>query len=105
MAGMLTLYVMIRSYLQRHSELRTWHGFSRDALRGWGGYLKIAVPSVIMLCGKWWTYEAGAPLQSRARRCALQGGQLGAEARRRSGGSVAAAAAEDRGGGEGCARR
>lgn len=59
MAGLLAAYVCGRSWAQRDLDRRTWHGFSREALRGWGGYLKIAVPSVVMLCGKWWTYEAG----------------------------------------------
>lgn len=67
MAGLLAAYVCARSWAQRGLDRRTWHGFSREALRGWGGYLKIAVPSVVMLCGKWWCFEAGGRGGSRSR--------------------------------------
>lgn len=59
MAGLLGVYIIFRSWLQSGSPSATWQGWSTDALRGWGAYLKIALPSVVMLCGKWWTYEAG----------------------------------------------
>lgn len=31
-----------------------WHGWSWAALRGWGQYLGLALPSVLMICCKWW---------------------------------------------------
>ncbi|XP_025817600.1 protein DETOXIFICATION 16-like [Panicum hallii] len=35
----------------------TWQGFSREALRGITGFLKLAVPSALMVCMEWWTFE------------------------------------------------
>ncbi|GLC34912.1 hypothetical protein PLESTB_001177300 [Pleodorina starrii] len=37
---------------------RTWCGFSVQAFRGWGKYLRIALPSGAAICLDWWTYEA-----------------------------------------------
>ena len=33
-------------------EQAVWHGWSRDAFREWGGYLALALPSVVMICCK-----------------------------------------------------
>uniref|UniRef100_A0A0A8Z5Q4 Protein DETOXIFICATION n=1 Tax=Arundo donax TaxID=35708 RepID=A0A0A8Z5Q4_ARUDO len=35
----------------------TWAGFSREAFRGIPGFLKLAVPSALMLCMEWWSFE------------------------------------------------
>ncbi|KAG2444376.1 hypothetical protein HXX76_001132 [Chlamydomonas incerta] len=37
---------------------RTWRGFSKQSLAGWGDYLRIALPSAAAICLDWWTYEA-----------------------------------------------
>ncbi|KAL6774561.1 hypothetical protein ACKKBG_A25485 [Auxenochlorella protothecoides x Auxenochlorella symbiontica] len=36
----------------------TWAGLSREALGGWGEYVRYALPSVLMICCEWWTFEA-----------------------------------------------
>lgn len=36
----------------RGSEQAVWHGWSREAVRGWGQYLSLAVPSIVMICMK-----------------------------------------------------
>ena len=31
---------------------------TREAFQGWGGYLKVAVPSCLLCCIEWWSWEA-----------------------------------------------
>ncbi|KAL6098639.1 slc47a2 [Pungitius sinensis] len=35
----------------------TWDGWSRDCLQEWGPFLRLAIPSMMMLCLEWWLYE------------------------------------------------
>ncbi|CAL5058715.1 unnamed protein product [Urochloa decumbens] len=35
----------------------TWEGFSREALRGISGFLKLAMPSALMMCIEGWSFE------------------------------------------------
>uniref|UniRef100_A0A8C7HI18 Solute carrier family 47 member 3 n=1 Tax=Oncorhynchus kisutch TaxID=8019 RepID=A0A8C7HI18_ONCKI len=37
----------------------TWAGWSWECLEDWGTYIHLAIPSMIMLCVEWWTYEIG----------------------------------------------
>ncbi|XP_072325956.1 multidrug and toxin extrusion protein 1-like [Scyliorhinus torazame] len=37
----------------------TWTGWSTDCLQEWGNFVRLAVPSMLMLCIEWWTYEVG----------------------------------------------
>ncbi|KAG5284362.1 hypothetical protein AALO_G00025880 [Alosa alosa] len=37
----------------------TWDGWSKDCLQEWGPYIRLALPSMLMLCVEWWTYEIG----------------------------------------------
>ncbi|XP_039549706.1 multidrug and toxin extrusion protein 1-like [Pimephales promelas] len=50
------LYVYIR-WKGLHEP--TWDGWSRDCLQEWGAFIRLALPSMLMLCVKWWTYEIG----------------------------------------------
>uniref|UniRef100_A0A452ZNC9 Protein DETOXIFICATION n=2 Tax=Aegilops tauschii subsp. strangulata TaxID=200361 RepID=A0A452ZNC9_AEGTS len=50
--SILALYVRLSP-----SCSRTWTGFSRDAFRGLAGFLKLAVPSALMVCMEWWSFE------------------------------------------------
>ncbi|XP_072320454.1 multidrug and toxin extrusion protein 1 isoform X1 [Eucyclogobius newberryi] len=54
MAGILWVYII---YKGLHKA--TWEGWSRDCLRDWSTYLHLAIPSMVMLCVEWWTYEIG----------------------------------------------
>eukprot|EP00798_Chlamydomonas_sp_ICE-L_P030729 gene30729-35765_t len=36
---------------------RTWSGWSRESLKDWGTYIQVAVPSMVMICLDWWTFE------------------------------------------------
>ncbi|KAJ7995566.1 hypothetical protein DPEC_G00245920 [Dallia pectoralis] len=40
-------------------HLKTWEGWTTDALQEWGSYMKLAIPSTLMLCFEWWVYELG----------------------------------------------
>jgi len=39
-------------------EQRTWHGLKREALTGWGPFVRLAAPSCCMLIVEWGTFEA-----------------------------------------------
>ncbi|GFR48036.1 hypothetical protein Agub_g9868 [Astrephomene gubernaculifera] len=50
---------MVWLHVRRQGPGRhTWRGFSTQAFRGWGTYLKVALPSAAAICFDWWTYEA-----------------------------------------------
>ncbi|XP_022526190.2 multidrug and toxin extrusion protein 1 [Astyanax mexicanus] len=51
-----SLYAYIR-WKRLHSE--TWGGWSLESLQDWGAYMKLAIPSTMMLCFEWWIYEIG----------------------------------------------
>lgn len=36
---------------------QTWGGFSWDAFKGWGEYLRYGLPAAAMICLEWWAYE------------------------------------------------
>ncbi|XP_051241998.1 multidrug and toxin extrusion protein 1-like [Dicentrarchus labrax] len=37
----------------------TWGGWSMDCLQEWGPFIKLAIPSMLMLCLEWWVFEIG----------------------------------------------
>ncbi|EFN52897.1 hypothetical protein CHLNCDRAFT_26336, partial [Chlorella variabilis] len=53
-AALLGGYVVVRNMRLG----ATWDGWSRQALQGWGQYLTLALPSVIMIGCKWWSFES-----------------------------------------------
>ncbi|KAM4627282.1 multidrug and toxin extrusion protein 1-like [Polymixia lowei] len=40
-------------------HVKTWGGWSLEALQEWGSYMKLAIPSAMMVCFEWWIYEFG----------------------------------------------
>ncbi|KAL6640139.1 hypothetical protein ACP70R_021988 [Stipagrostis hirtigluma subsp. patula] len=50
--SLLALYVRLSP-----SCKATWRGFSGEAFRGIPGFLKLAVPSALMVCMEWWSFE------------------------------------------------
>uniref|UniRef100_A0A8C2JMX9 Solute carrier family 47 member 2.1 n=1 Tax=Cyprinus carpio TaxID=7962 RepID=A0A8C2JMX9_CYPCA len=50
------LYVYIR---WKGLHKATWDGWSLDCLQEWGAFIRLAFPSMLMLCVEWWTYEIG----------------------------------------------
>ncbi|XP_073330499.1 multidrug and toxin extrusion protein 1-like [Pagrus major] len=37
----------------------TWGGWSLDCLQEWGLFVKLAIPSMLMICLSWWIFEIG----------------------------------------------
>ncbi|KAM7412898.1 hypothetical protein PAMA_020334 [Pampus argenteus] len=52
MAGFLYAYIMWKGL-----HKATWKGWSKECLRDWDSYIYLAVPSMVMMCVEWWTYE------------------------------------------------
>ncbi|XP_054901354.1 multidrug and toxin extrusion protein 1-like isoform X2 [Poeciliopsis prolifica] len=40
-------------------HVNTWGGWSVESLQEWGSYMKLAIPSLLMVCFEWWVYEFG----------------------------------------------
>ncbi|KAK2880996.1 hypothetical protein QQF64_008657 [Cirrhinus molitorella] len=40
----------------------TWPGWSVDCLQEWDSFIRLAIPSMLMMCAEWWTYEIGGLL-------------------------------------------
>ncbi|XP_068766581.1 multidrug and toxin extrusion protein 1 isoform X1 [Struthio camelus] len=41
-------------------HVETWGGWTRDCLQDWGSFIQLAVPSMLMMCIEWWTFEIGS---------------------------------------------
>nr|XP_046245420.1 multidrug and toxin extrusion protein 1 [Scatophagus argus] len=55
MAGILFAYIVWKGL-----HKATWGGWSKECLQDWGSYIHLAIPSMVMLCVEWWTYEIGS---------------------------------------------
>lgn len=40
--------------------VETWGGWSKDCLQEWDIFLRLAIPSTLMLCIEWWSFEIGS---------------------------------------------
>ncbi|XP_071061348.1 multidrug and toxin extrusion protein 1-like [Pseudochaenichthys georgianus] len=38
----------------------TWGGWTKECLQDWGSYMYLAIPSMVMTCVEWWSYEIGS---------------------------------------------
>ncbi|KAK9955701.1 hypothetical protein ABG768_015560 [Culter alburnus] len=55
-----SLAVILYVYIQCMGlHKATWDGWSRDCLQEWGAFIHLALPSMLMLCVDWWTFEIG----------------------------------------------
>ncbi len=52
----LLLFTLYYTYVQEPSK-RTWTGWSRECLTDWPLYIRVAIPSAVMICLDWWTFE------------------------------------------------
>jgi MATE family multidrug resistance protein len=58
------LAVLLAAAARREAAARaagappSWRGWSADALRGWGEYMRLALPSAAVVCLEWWAFEA-----------------------------------------------
>uniref|UniRef100_A0A452H6E6 Multidrug and toxin extrusion protein n=1 Tax=Gopherus agassizii TaxID=38772 RepID=A0A452H6E6_9SAUR len=41
-------------------HVETWGGWSSECLQEWDTFITLAVPSMLMICIEWWTYEIGS---------------------------------------------
>ncbi|XP_026154459.1 multidrug and toxin extrusion protein 1 [Mastacembelus armatus] len=55
MVGILYIYIMCKGL-----HKATWPGWSKECLQDWGSFIHLAIPSMLMLCVEWWTYEIGS---------------------------------------------
>ncbi|XP_063098753.1 multidrug and toxin extrusion protein 1 isoform X2 [Cavia porcellus] len=55
LALLLFLYI-----LGRKLHKATWGGWSLECLQDWASFLRLAIPSMLMLCIEWWAYEIGS---------------------------------------------
>uniref|UniRef100_A0A2K5EUX4 Solute carrier family 47 member 1 n=1 Tax=Aotus nancymaae TaxID=37293 RepID=A0A2K5EUX4_AOTNA len=55
LALLLFLYILGKKLHQA-----TWGGWSLECLQDWASFLRLAVPSMLMLCMEWWAYEVGS---------------------------------------------
>ncbi|XP_040280706.1 multidrug and toxin extrusion protein 2-like isoform X1 [Bufo bufo] len=54
MSGLLFIYTIWKKL-----HLLTWGGWSRDCLQEWGSFIRLAIPSMLMVCIEWWSFEIG----------------------------------------------
>lgn len=56
----ITICLLLFGYIRwKKLHKETWGGWSTDCLQEWGAYMKLAVPSVFMICFEWWIWEIG----------------------------------------------
>ncbi|XP_061596608.1 multidrug and toxin extrusion protein 1 [Cololabis saira] len=54
------LCLLLFGYIRwRKLHLQTWGGWSTDSLQEWGSFMKLAVPSALMVFFEWWIWEIG----------------------------------------------
>ncbi|XP_010179398.1 PREDICTED: multidrug and toxin extrusion protein 1-like, partial [Mesitornis unicolor] len=41
-------------------HVKTWGGWSSECLLDWDSFTSLAIPSMLMICIEWWTYEIGS---------------------------------------------
>ncbi|NXF09063.1 S47A2 protein, partial [Smithornis capensis] len=41
-------------------HVKTWGGWSAECLLEWDSFTSLAIPSMLMMCIEWWTYEIGS---------------------------------------------
>ncbi|KAM5181687.1 multidrug and toxin extrusion protein 2-like [Mantella aurantiaca] len=54
MSGVLFIYIIVKKL-----HVSTWGGWSTDCLQEWGSFMHLAIPSMLMLCIEWWSFEIG----------------------------------------------
>ncbi|KAK1157538.1 hypothetical protein AOXY_G25244 [Acipenser oxyrinchus oxyrinchus] len=58
-----SLMVLLFGYIHWKKLYKdTWAGWTTECLQEWGDFVRLAIPSMLMLCIEWWTYEIGGIL-------------------------------------------
>ncbi|XP_025070620.1 multidrug and toxin extrusion protein 1 [Alligator sinensis] len=56
-----TQMILLFLYMRwRKIHARTWGGWTWECLLEWGSFMRLAVPSMLMMCIEWWTFEIGS---------------------------------------------
>ncbi|KAM8834480.1 multidrug and toxin extrusion protein 1 [Synchiropus picturatus] len=56
----ITICLLLFGYIRwRKVYVPTWGGWSTECLQEWGPYMKLALPSALMICFEWWIWEIG----------------------------------------------
>ncbi|CAK6953884.1 multidrug and toxin extrusion protein 1 isoform X2 [Scomber scombrus] len=54
----ITICLLLFGYIRwKKLYKETWGGWSTDCLQEWGTYMKLAIPSLFMVCFEWWIWE------------------------------------------------
>ncbi|CAH2222680.1 multidrug and toxin extrusion 2-like [Pelobates cultripes] len=40
-------------------HIETWAGWSKDCFQEWGIFIRLSIPSMLMMCIKWWSFQIG----------------------------------------------
>ncbi|KAK3814063.1 MAG: mate-domain-containing protein [Benniella sp.] len=51
------MLLLLLLYIRFVDGYQGWGGWTRDAFTGWHGFLKLAIPGVMMVCTEWWAFE------------------------------------------------
>ncbi|KAM8976568.1 multidrug and toxin extrusion protein 2-like [Pelodytes ibericus] len=54
MSSLLFTYIYVKKLY-----VETWGGWSKDCLQEWGSFIRLAIPSMLMVCIEWWSFEIG----------------------------------------------
>ena len=54
---MLILLLLYIYFIDGH---KAWGGWTRECLRDWWPFLRLAVPGIFMVCSEWWAFELAA---------------------------------------------
>uniref|UniRef100_A0A3B5ADH7 Multidrug and toxin extrusion protein n=1 Tax=Stegastes partitus TaxID=144197 RepID=A0A3B5ADH7_9TELE len=56
----ITICLLLFGYIRwKKLHRQTWGGCTTDSLQEWGSYMKLALPSALMICFEWWIWEVG----------------------------------------------
>uniref|UniRef100_A0A8C4S1J6 Multidrug and toxin extrusion protein 1 n=1 Tax=Erpetoichthys calabaricus TaxID=27687 RepID=A0A8C4S1J6_ERPCA len=70
--SLFSLTVFLYSYIRwKKLHVETWSGWSQECLQEWGSFMRLAIPSMLMLCIEWWTFEIGSFLSGLISKVAL----------------------------------
>ena len=84
-SDLIACLLLITAAMRTENCRKCWGGFTRDALRGWPSYLKLALPSLLMVVCEEWSWDvvtflaglctsvAGGPRVPKRRLLAAQG--------------------------------
>ncbi|XP_068186549.1 multidrug and toxin extrusion protein 1 [Antennarius striatus] len=56
----ITVCLLLFGYIKwKKLHVQTWGGWSIECLQEWGSYMRLALPSLLMVCFEWWAWEIG----------------------------------------------